>query len=421
MITPSYSITATERVLPNLALDFTTASLDARVTFTRALNTATVVNSSGYVAGINANLPRFDYDPVALTCKGLLIEESRINLVTYSEDFRNTATAGSSRPWNYNGTSITVNAVTSPSNTATGNTITEDSGTSTHTIYNQITDVTSGAVYTFSVFAKKGSRDWIKLLEGNNVTGIAYFNLNTGVVGTVSGTGSPSATITNYGNGWYRCTLTLTLASTIHNCQIGLATGDNIYSYAGNGTGNAYLWGAQLELGAFSTSYIPNVATGTTTRNADNAEMTGTNFSSWYNASEGTFFGQALLGGSAQLPAIGTVRTPVAITDAIVYGFTGASQTTCQIWVGGVNQVDLGPARNYNAVNGVCLSYKANDVIVSNNGGATLSDNTSLIPTVSAFYIGQNRATTPSCIWIQKISFYPQRLTNNEVLAFSKV
>ena len=44
MITPAYSFTAMERVLPRLALDFTTASLDSRVTITRALNTATRFN-----------------------------------------------------------------------------------------------------------------------------------------------------------------------------------------------------------------------------------------------------------------------------------------------------------------------------------------------------------------------------------------
>ena len=53
MITPSFGLTATERVLPKLALDFTTASLDPRITFTRttgASNPATYVDSSGYIA-----------------------------------------------------------------------------------------------------------------------------------------------------------------------------------------------------------------------------------------------------------------------------------------------------------------------------------------------------------------------------------
>ena len=84
MITPSFALTATERVLPRMALDFTTATLDPRVTFTRTGDTATVTNSSGVITAINANLPRFDFDPTTLVCKGLLIEEARTNLLLNS-------------------------------------------------------------------------------------------------------------------------------------------------------------------------------------------------------------------------------------------------------------------------------------------------------------------------------------------------
>ena len=84
MITPAYSITATERVLPRLALDFTTAQLDPRITFTRAGNTATVTDASGVIVAVNADLPRFDYDPITLACKGLLMETSRTNLLLNS-------------------------------------------------------------------------------------------------------------------------------------------------------------------------------------------------------------------------------------------------------------------------------------------------------------------------------------------------
>jgi len=65
MITPSFGITATERVLPKLALDFTTASLDGRVMFARttdATHPATYTNSNGLIASATDNQPRFDYD-----------------------------------------------------------------------------------------------------------------------------------------------------------------------------------------------------------------------------------------------------------------------------------------------------------------------------------------------------------------------
>jgi hypothetical protein len=54
---------------PRLALDFTGANLDPCITFTRAANTATVTNSAGLIAPINADLPRFDYDPITLACR----------------------------------------------------------------------------------------------------------------------------------------------------------------------------------------------------------------------------------------------------------------------------------------------------------------------------------------------------------------
>jgi hypothetical protein len=391
MITPSYAITATERVLPRLALDFTTATLDPRVTFTRTGNTATVVNSLGLVAPINANLPRFDFDPVTLVCKGLLIEESRINYCLYSADFSNIVwtvdTSGGSLPV------VTGNYAVAPDGTTTAARIQLNRGAGTFSRFQQVIGPLTSGTYTDSI--------WMKTTSGSGTANVGLRNAGTGINCVVTGQ-------------WQRFSVTNTPAATAPSLQVLLLS-----SIPGNDvTADILVWGGQVELGAFATSYIPTEATAVT-RNADVATMTGTNFSDWYNQSEGTFFGQALLGGSAQLAAVGTVRNTTS--DAIVYGFLGASQTTCQIWVGGVNQADLGPARNINAVNGVCLAYKVNDVIVSNNGGATLSDNTSLIPTVNAFYIGQNRVTTTSCIHIQKIAYYPQRLTNNEVLAFSKV
>lgn len=84
MLSPSYSITATERVLPRLAIDFTTAVLDQRITFARSGSTATVINSSGVISAVNADTPRFEYNPATLACKGLLIEETRTNLLLNS-------------------------------------------------------------------------------------------------------------------------------------------------------------------------------------------------------------------------------------------------------------------------------------------------------------------------------------------------
>jgi hypothetical protein len=62
----------------------------------------------------------------------------------------------------------------------------------------------------------------------------------------------------------------------------------------GDGTSGIYIWGAQLEQGAFPTSYIPTTNS-TVTRTADNVSMVGENFSSWYNQSEGTIICNAII------------------------------------------------------------------------------------------------------------------------------
>jgi hypothetical protein len=53
-------------------------------TFTRA-STATFVGSDGLIQSAAINAPRFDHDPVTLACKGLLIEESRTNVLIQSD------------------------------------------------------------------------------------------------------------------------------------------------------------------------------------------------------------------------------------------------------------------------------------------------------------------------------------------------
>jgi len=285
MITPSFSLTATERVLPRMALDFTTASLDPRVTFTRTGNTATVTNSSGYVVPINADLPRFDYDAVTLACKGLLIEEQRINFLLQSEAFN-------AANWTKTRASVVTDAIVSPDGTLDGEKIVEDTSTNTHFISQPIASV--NATYSFSVYVKAAERTvaYVGMSDGATALVGTYINLSTGSLTTAGGGSWTNVTAisTNTGNGWWRVVVTGTRgAGTATACNVYVASGVGVISYTGNGTSGIYVWGAQLELGAFGTSYVPTT-TATVTRNADVATMTGTNFSEWFNASAGTFF-----------------------------------------------------------------------------------------------------------------------------------
>jgi hypothetical protein len=422
MITPSYSATATERVLPRMALDFTTGTLDPRVTVTRALNTATRVNASGFIEIVNANLPRFDYNPATLTPRGLLIEESRTNALTYSNDFNNVI-------WTKTNCSIVL-AGTSPDGTANTNVLVENSASGNHWFFTANAVVGS---YTLSVYAKPDTRNWlvmrVTLATGN---AIAFFNVSTGVVGTLAA--GLTATITPAGNGFYRCSISGTLV--VGAVVIGAASADGVASYAGN-SGNALgIYGAQLEAGAFATSYIPTT-TLATLRNADAVSMTGTNFSDWYNASAGTLAVSATGYNAATVAQGGVAPTAVSLyaiaatspyaSIAIVRrdaatlnsptgyilsdtGTIGADiQKNTISWVGATVNAAIAWNGSTNA------AFTANGLTVGTDTSYTL-------PTSDSLQIGRWGSESISGYWsghIRKVSFYPQRLTNAELQAIT--
>lgn len=415
MITPAYAPTATERVLPRLALDFTTASLDARVTVTRALNTATAINSSGVIAAVNANLPRFDYDPVALTCKGLLIEEARTNLQTYSETFSSWPTlSGASAP---NATAA------NPLGGTTVSKLTEDSSSGGHVVGSADITVSSGATVTLSVYAKPAGRNWIAVYDSRSTTG-KYFDIANGVIGG-NLVGAPvSASITPGPNGYYRCSITVTAPATIVTPQVWLASANNTFSYQGNGTSGAYLSAFQTEVGAFATSYIANLATGTTTRNADVVSMTGTNFSSWFNASEGTLVSEfeyfpAL---SGYYPSVVSLRPSISALSEysieLYFDTTGVAGLIRNAWA---NQAIFNTVLTKNTFNTAAISYKTNVSNYACNGANPSTQTPATIPSgLAAMQIGMNTSAQQINAHIKNIYYYNTCLLARECQAFSK-
>ena len=410
MITPSFNLTATERVLPSMALDFTTASLDSRITFTRttgASNPATYVGSDGYIASASNNQARFDYDPVTLACKGLLIEEARTNLFTYSSDYTNDWTL----------TKLTsFGTTTSPDNTNTGYKLVPNTDSATHSV-SQTIALTSGTTYTFSVYAKAAEKTNLQLRISTTNDIQITFNVDTGEIkSTVAGTG----TITDVGNGWYRCTATATCTSTASLAlRIYVAEGDNTtLTYAGNDVDGLYIWGAQLEVGAFPTSYIPTT-TAALTRNADVATMTGTNFSDWYNQSQGTLFQQSIV-----LSTSGTKRlfnlSDGTDTNRIYLGAVSSGAFTV------VNASSFEASLSAGAVTANTMfkttgTYNTNYAIMATNAMLSSSDTSVTLPTLSQANLGSNgNATSFMNGWLQKVSYWPTQLTSAEVRAFSK-
>ena len=260
-------------VRPTLNLDFAkTKALDPRVTFSRA-STGTFVGSNGLIQTAASGAARFDHNPATGESLGLLMEEARTNLITYSEQFDNAA-------WDFLITQIasrTPNAAIAPNGTLTADRITAQAAAAGPFLFRS---AGSAAAHTISCYVKKDTSNWFAFSNGGY---FAWFNIETGALGTIQ---EGVATIVSAGNGWYKCSWTpVTL---VFNDAWRFRITTNNDSSAANGE-SLFLWGAQLEAGSFPTSYIPTT-TATVTRAAEVASMTGTNFSSWYRQDQGTIY-----------------------------------------------------------------------------------------------------------------------------------
>lgn len=263
---------------PALSHNFTNGSLPGGFTFTRA-SVGSYVNASGLIASATANTPRYDYTSVSPSARGLLIEPQRTNLLLQSEAFDN---AG----WTKTGCTITANNGTAPDNATTADKLVENTAAGPHSV-GVSASFTTANVYAFSCFVKAAGRTEVQLvLPATAFTSAisATFDLNNGTV--LGSSGSPVAKITPFANGWYRVAIHATTTATAAGIVTIQPTVAQSPTYTGNGTSGLLIWGAQLELGVGTTSYIATT-TAQVTRSADvlSAATAGL---SWWNANEYT-------------------------------------------------------------------------------------------------------------------------------------
>jgi hypothetical protein len=220
--------------------------------FTRA-SSATVVNKSGLIETAANGVPRIDF--LGNTSGALLLEPQRTNSLLQSNQF-NTTWATSS------GVTITSEQTISPQGINNGWKFEK-----TAAAYKSIgQSYTSSNETTFSIFAKKGTLSVITLFT--NISGgtnlYQRFDLENGIVST--GAGMSSSNIKDYGNGWYRCSSTFTNAS--------VTSLDFFAEFSENNAGYIYMYGAQAEVGSYSTSLI-NTQGSAVTRVSDSCLQVG--------------------------------------------------------------------------------------------------------------------------------------------------
>jgi hypothetical protein len=176
------------------------------------------------------------------------------NVFTYTEDFSNAY-------WFKNALSISSNTINAPNGTLTADSIVENTANTDRYIGVGLGLSLTAAPYTMSVYLKKANRDWFSLGLFDGVDSkTAWFNLNTGTIGTIQS--GITAAITSVGNGWFRCSVTRTMSGVLTN-YLGMspALTDGGVAYLGNGSTASYIWGAQIELGSTATTYQPIATT----------------------------------------------------------------------------------------------------------------------------------------------------------------
>ena len=355
--------------------------------------TATRVNSAGLIESVANNVPRLDYSNG--TCPSLLVEPQRSNIVLYSEQFDNAYWATSA--------SITANTVNSPDGTQNADTVVFASN---NQLYNGTTR-TSGN-YSLSVFVKKGNNRYFSIqLETGVFAYQAIYDLDTTTV--TNTTANTTASITDFGGGWFRVTVMNTTAALIIFTTFQAAS--SATSTVG-GSGTYYIWGAQLELGSYPTSYIPTTSAAVT-RNDDEISKTG--ISSLIGQTEGTIFIDF---------DIDNILSQTI--NPVIFSFSGTSYirlfTTGEINYFESNSVIVASSVGIinNGQNKIAVNYKNNDFSIYANGVLVGSNNSGAVVAKSqiGLYYLASTIYNPS-LFYNLVTLFPTKLTGAECISLT--
>ena len=356
------------------------------VTFTRA-SSATVVGPTGLIETAANDVPRFQRDPATGACLGLLVEEQRANLVTYSEAIDD-ASWTKTAILNFGSGSV-ANAIAAPDGTTTADLVVPNTSSTSHSV--QLASVTTSANSTSSLsfFAKAAGYSSVVIRYGSTTIanrGQATVSLATGAVTNTQNLGTATGatcTATAYPGGWYRISLSVNPNDGAASAVRVLIYPSSDSAYAGDGASGIYLWGAQIEAGAFPTSYIATTGT-SATRSADIATITtlGSSIRSLFAHVRGPASGTRGIIGLDDNSANNRIELLASGTDPKLLVTTGGSA---------VADLDGGTvAANVEAR--LAARFDADNYAISVGGGAEVVDTAGALPAVDRVRIGALQA-----------------------------
>ena len=302
-----------------------------------------------------------------------------------------------------------VQGFSAPDGTNNAYKLVEDTSNAGHRIYQG----TSASSKTLSFYAKADDRTWVSVLS--RLGGYSYFDIENGVLGTIES--SSVGTIEAVGNnGWYRCTLYNGHGT--NGAYIGLASSDNTAEYQGDGTSGVYIYGAQIEDGSYSTSYIATSGS-SVTRLADACSQTTP--SGVIGQTEGTLYGEF----DFKDNSTGTRRllclTDGTTSNRITTYVRTADELSLFIVSGGVAQSDISTTTLTDGIIKYAVSYANNNIKIYLNGTQVGTDTSATIPLTNKLFVGSENGNLPSYFnWIN-CELYNTALTDQELIALTTI
>jgi len=353
------------------------------------------------------NVPRLTYQNGGGGCPSLLLEKQSTNTITYSEDITNSLTSQVN-------TTVTSNDGTSPDGTQNADLI-AFTGANAYRLRNQTVAATT--TYTMSLFVKNNNFASSEML---------YFNMSDGVVGgltadinvfakTATFSGSVGAytgvsgKVEDYGNGWFRVSVTGTSVS----------GGGGWYEISTAGiTRSCYVWGLSLEISSYSTSYIPTTSA-SATRVADACFKTG--ISSLIGQTEGVMFCEFNAIGSYDTNNMLCTLSDGTGNNLLLLNLTnGVGNLEATITASGSTTVSYLGSTPSTGRHKVALAYKSNDVVIYLDGVLLFTDTSVTIPATSKLNIGSYfNNGLPFNSGIGEAIIFPTRLTNAELASLT--
>lgn len=372
----------------------------------------TRINPVGEEELVVADEPIYDYDPVTRAPKGIALWPERTNLELYSADFTNAAWTTSA---------VDIDAAASVHPDAFG--VVASSDNVGHHFTESIT-LSANTTYTVTKTFKAGVCSYIYIyLYGTGASGLAFFNVDNGTVGTVAGV---TASIRDVGAGWWECSITKTTAATVSGnaIDIGIGQTDNFGVWTGDGTSiGIYIRPGNTEAGAYPTSHIPTTSAAVT-RPATHLSIA--DLSDWFNPSEGTFVVgittshlneanhyDGLIGmrkAGASYPVFALFQWAAGTGGLIYYHQDESNDNQWQITTAAPTP-DVPSAASF--------AYKTNAVAISLNGGTPLTDTSCVVEAdqIDIMLIGVNDEHFGG--HITHVYYWPRALTDAELQILS--